>query len=178
MTPLASDNEAVPRSRQSSLLVFLMLALASPVAAQEVVTGTAEVIDADILKIGTQRVILWGIDAPERTQGCGLDGALWGCYEAARRALELLSGRGEISCTLLGEADPFGRRLGLCLAGAEDIGAEMVRHGMALAYSDQTPDYEPIQIEAITAGIGLWHPGVQFVEPWIFRMSITPGGFR
>ena len=143
-----------------------------------IVTGAARVIDADILIVAGQRVILWGIDAPERPQTCGLNGELWGCYDAARRALELLSGRGELSCALTGEPDPFGRIHGVCMAGTEDINAEMVRQGIALAFTEQTADYEPVQLEAIMAGVGLWQPGAVFEEPWIWRHGHTPGGFR
>jgi endonuclease YncB( thermonuclease family) len=144
----------------------------------DVVTGAAEVIDADILKIGQQRVILWGIDAPERAQTCRRDGEHWGCYDAARRTLELLAGRGEVTCYLRGEADPFGRRHGVCESGGEDLAAEMVRKGMALAFADQTEEYAPVQIEAIAAEAGLWNIGVEFREPWEFRRTNTPGGYR
>ena len=144
----------------------------------DIVSGEAEVIDADILRIGNQRVILWGIDAPERSQTCQRDGQRWGCYDAARRALELLAGRAEVTCYLQGEADPFGRRHGVCESGGEDLAAEMVRQGMALAWEEQTDAYVPAQIEAIAAQRGLWHLGVQFREPWEFRKANTPGGYR
>lgn len=161
-----------------TLALLMTPALAAAARAGDEVSGPARVLDADILIIDKQRVILWGVDAPERSQTCGADGKLWGCYDAARRALELLSGRGEVRCTLTGEPDPFNRRFGVCMAGDEDIGAELIRQGLALAYSDQTDAYEAIQLEAITAGVGLWQPGVVFEEPWIFRLRNTPGGYR
>lgn len=142
------------------------------------VLGAAEVIDADILKIGPQRVILWGVDAPERSQQCIQDGEVWGCHEAARRSLELLAGRGEVTCVLTGEADPFNRRLGVCESGGEDLGAEMIRQGMALAYVEQSEDYAPLQAEAIAAEVGVWAIGVEMQAPWDFRRENTPGGFR
>ena len=130
------------------------------VQAQDIISGPARVIDADILIVAGQRVILWGLDAPERPQPCHLDGKEWGCYDVSKRTLEALSSRGDVQCVLTGEADPFGRR-----------------HG-ALAFSEQSTDYEPQQIEAITAGVGLWQPGAEFMEPWIWRRANTPGGFR
>ena len=54
----------------------------------------------------------------------------------------------------------------------------MVRKGMALAFSEQTADYEPQQLEAITEGVGLWQPGAKFEEPWVWRRGHTPGGYR
>ncbi|MGZ9809327.1 thermonuclease family protein [Pseudoroseicyclus sp. H15] len=143
------------------------------------VTGAAEVIDADILVVGgQQRVILWGIDAPERSQTCRLDSREWGCYDAARRALQSMAERGEVTCTLYGEPDPFNRYYGQCLSNGEDLGEAMVKAGLAMAYLEQTDDYELAQIDAITAGVGLWQPGAEFVEPWEFRRTNTPGGYR
>ena len=157
------------------------MTLAAPAPAEtptETLSGEARVIDADILIVEGRRVILWGLDAPERSQVCGLDGQAWGCYDVAKRTLEALAGRGKITCILTGEPDPFGRRHGVCTFGSEDINAEMVRKGVALAFSEQTTDYEPQQLEAITAGVGLWQPGAQFDEPWVWRRSHSPGGYR
>ena len=142
------------------------------------ISGDARVIDADILIVQGKRVILWGLDAPERSQTCVLDGKEWGCYDVAKRTLEALAGRGPIECTLTGDADPFGRRHGVCTYGSEDLNAQMVQKGMALAFVEQTPDYEPQQLQAIADGAGLWQPGVTFEEPWIWRRAHTPGGFR
>jgi endonuclease YncB( thermonuclease family) len=142
------------------------------------ITGTPEVLDSDILKFGTQRVLLWGIDAPEKKQTCQLNGKLWGCYDVAFRYLQLLSGRGEVTCTYKGDPDPFGRRFGVCQSGGQDLNAEMVRAGMALAFDEESEDYDAAMAEAITAGVGLWQLGVDFEEPWVFRRRETPGGYR
>jgi endonuclease YncB( thermonuclease family) len=142
------------------------------------IRGMAEVIDADILSIGTQRVILWGIDAPERRQTCQLNGEVWGCYDVAFRQLQLLAGRGEVVCYFHGDPDPFGRRFGICESGGADLNAEMVKAGLALAYEAETDAYLPQMAEAIAAGVGLWQIGAKFEEPWEFRRRETPGGFR
>ncbi len=161
-------------------LAFAMMA-ATPALAEtpvEIVTGEARVIDADILIVAGKRIILWGLNAPERSQVCNLDSNEWGCYHVAKRTLEALAGRGEIQCTLVGEPDPFGRRHGVCTFGAEDLNAQMVRKGMALAFSEQTADYGPQQLKAITEGVGPWQPGAKFEEPWVWRRGHTPGGYR
>lgn len=155
--------------------------LGTPASAQSEetqISGIPEVIDADILKFGQQRVILWGVDAPERPQTCQMNGALWGCYDVAKRQLELLAGRGEVTCVYKGEPDPFGRRYGVCTSGGEDLNAEMVKSGLALAFEDQSDDYLLEMADAITAGVGLWQVGVNFEEPWIFRRRETRGGYR
>ena len=68
----------------------LVLAQASGVSAAEV-SGPARVIDGDTLDIGTTRVRLFGIDAPESAQRCK-DAKLaeWACGRSATRALESL----------------------------------------------------------------------------------------
>ena len=142
------------------------------------ISGSPEVIDADVLKFGKQRVILWGIDAPEKNQTCQMNGQLWGCYDAAFRYLQLLAGSGEVTCTYKSDPDPFGRRFGVCTSGGEDLNAEMVKAGMALAFDEQTEDYDAAMADAITAAVGLWQPGVKFEEPWVFRRRETPGGYR
>ena len=166
------------------LVPFLIGALlASPAVAQlpyvETVEGPARAIDADVIIVGDQqRVILWGIDAPERTQYCLVNNERWGCYEAALRTLQALASRGTVTCVLVGEADPFNRRYGVCESGGEDINAAMVRAGMALAFLEQSDDYLPEQDEAIVAQTGLWQLGVEFQEPWIWRRRENPGGYR
>ena len=165
-----------------SFIIIMLSALSAPAqdAAQnaDVVTGDAEILDGDVIKIGPQRVILWGVDAPERNQSCYKDGDRWGCADAAKRTLELLAGRGEVTCFLTGDADPFGRRYGVCESGGDAINEQMVRRGMALAYLDQSTDYVEAQMDAITDAVGLWEVGVEFEEPWAFRLQNTPGGFR
>ena len=154
------------------LLIFFCVVLAFPISAQEeTVTGTARVIDSDAIVVDDQRIMLWGIDSLERPQTCSINGRIWGCRDAAIRLLETLSGRATVSCTLIGEPDVFGRRFGVCESGGQDINAEMVRQGLALAYTEQSDDYLDEQIEAIEAQIGLWQPGVNFIEPWIYRQG-------
>lgn len=183
---MPSDTDRTKHFRKLWTLVLSMVALGmAPLAVQvqaqtlpDGISGMAEVIDADIIRIGNQRVILWGIDAPERRQTCRLNGEIWGCYDVAFRQLQLLAGRGEVNCVYYGDPDPFGRRFGVCESGGQDLNAEMVKAGHALAYSEETDAYLPQMGEAIASGLGLWQIGAIFEEPWEFRRRETPGGFR
>jgi endonuclease YncB( thermonuclease family) len=186
---MPSDNGRSPRIPKSWTLGVSIVLLAGAMcgaltgsaqaqAQANSISATPDAIDADVLKFGTQRVILWGIDAPEKNQTCQMNGQLWGCYDAAFRHLQLLAGRGEVTCTYKSDPDPFGRRFGVCESGGEDLNAEMVRAGMALAFDEQSTDYDGAMADAITAGVGLWQPGVKFEEPWVFRRRETPGGYR
>jgi endonuclease YncB( thermonuclease family) len=152
--------------------------MGAPAHANDEISGSAHVIDADILRIDQQRVILWGLDAPERDQPCYKDGQKWGCHGAARRTLELLAGRGEVVCYLLGDPDPFNRRHGVCESGGTDINGEMVNRGMAVAWEAQSSDYVEQQLDAIENERGIWSVGVEFILPWEYRRLNTPGGYR
>lgn len=144
----------------------------------ETVSGRAEAINADILKVGEQRVVLWGIDAPDPGQPCSLNGRPWGCFDAAMRALQIMVSRGPVTCLLTDQTDPYKRAYGVCEIGGEDVGGALVSSGLALAYPAETEAYAPMQQEAIAASVGLWQPGVQFQLPWEWREIESPGAYR
>ncbi|ODS87182.1 MAG: hypothetical protein BGO83_08485 [Devosia sp. 66-14] len=160
-------------------LAALALTLAvSGAVAQDVVSGAAKVVDADIIMVDKQRVILWAVDAPERPQKCYVGELLWDCYGAARQALGELIGSGEASCTLTpGEPDKFNRRYGVCTSAGKDIGAELVRLGMARAFLEQGDDYVAQEEEAKAAQIGVFQPGAKIDAPWEFRKT-DPRNYR
>lgn len=165
------------RTKLGLAVVAMTLAVSGAVA-QEVVTGAAKVVDADIIMVEKQRVILWAVDAPERPQKCFVGDLLWDCYGAARQALGELLASGEASCTLQpGEPDKFNRRYGVCTSAGRDIGAELVRLGMARAYGEQGPDYVAQEEEARVAAIGVFQAGAKVDAPWEFRKT-DPRNYR
>jgi endonuclease YncB( thermonuclease family) len=155
-----------------------MALAAGSALAQEVVSGPAKVIDGDIIQVDKTRVILWGVDAPERTQKCKVGSLEWACYEAARTGLGELIAAGEASCTLTADKpDVFARRYGVCTSAGKDIGGEMVRLGFARAYVDQAPDYLAQEEEAKVAKAGIWQDGADVMDPWVWRKR-DPRGYR
>src|SRR4051794_36138869 len=73
------------------------------------ITGTAHVLDGDTLEIGTTRIRLFGIDAPEGAQTCkDPRGGTWACGRSARRALERLTTGQAVTCRGRG-IDDYGR---------------------------------------------------------------------
>ena len=161
-----------------SLPAFALVLAVSGVSAQEVVTGAAKVVDADIIMVEKQRVILWAVDAPERPQKCFVGDLTWDCYGAARQALGELLASGEASCTLQpGEPDKFNRRYGVCTSAGKDVGAELVRLGMARAYVDQAPDYVAQEEEAKVAAVGVFQVGAKVDAPWDWRKT-DPRNYR
>lgn len=161
-----------------SLAALALIASVSGAAAQEVISGAAKVVDADIVMVDKQRVILWAVDAPERPQKCFVGELLWDCYGAARQALGELIASGEASCTLTpGEPDKFNRRYGVCTSAGMDIGAELVRRGMARAFVEQGEDYVAQEDEAKAAALGVFQPGAKIDAPWEFRKT-DPRNYR
>lgn len=59
------------------------------------------------------------------------------------------------------------RLIAVCFVGNQDINAEMVRQGWALAYQRYSMDYVDYEKTAKVARKGLWQG--QFVPPWEWR---------
>jgi len=134
-------------------------------------SGVARVIDADIIAIGKQRIILWGVDAPERNQTCRLGGREWGCWQAAARNLQTLAEDRNVHCEPYGERDPLGRVFAVCHSGDVDIGQAMVKSGLARAYVKQSDLYAGVEKEAKSAKVGLWQNSAKSVAPWVWRLT-------
>ena len=129
------------------------------------------VIDADTVDIDGARWRLAGIDAPESRQTCRAWGRTWACGVAATEALR--SRAAGMSCAG-SETDRYGRSLGVCSSGGEDLGAWLVVNGWALAYRQYAEDYTDEEDEARSKGRGM-HRGA-FVVPWDWRRGERLGG--
>lgn len=128
----------------------------------ETIAGTARAADGDTLTLNGHRIRLLGVDAPEMAQACRRDGAAWNCGTAARARLGELLKRGAIECRTVG-VDRYGRTLARCHAGEDDLGAVLVREGLAVAYGG----YEHEEGLAQAERRGLW--GAEFDRPQDWR---------
>lgn len=126
--------------------------------------------DGDTIRSGQLRIRLHGIDAPERQQHCTTpEGARWACGNAARDALKtLVASVAALDCQIT-DVDRYGRLIMRCFAGEVDVGARLVRTGMALAYRRYADDYIADEEAARAARLGLW--AGQFDAPWDWRRS-------
>ena len=98
-------------------------------------TGVPRIVDGDTLAIGSTKVRLQGIDAPETDQVClNANGDHWTCGIEARDQLAVHIGGREIRCSSNG-IDAYQRTLGTCYLAQEDLNAWMVQQGWALAYA-------------------------------------------
>ena len=160
-------------------LALMMPLLAAPALAQsaDTVTGSGRTVDADIIMVDKQRVILWGVDAPERDQICTIGDQKWACWDGAKNAMDAILATGEVTCTLTGDKDPFGRRHGTCTIDGKDVGESFVRSGYGRAYVEQTDAYLAAEAEAKADKLGVWQEGAKVDDPWVWRKR-NPGGFR
>ena len=128
----------------------------APVPRHDRFSGIARVVDGDTIDVGTTRVRLEGIDAPESGQTCHrrFIGS-WACGNSATDHLrKLVEGR-TVECDNRG-SDKFGRVLGVCYAGGVDINATMVREGLAWAFVRYSSTYVAVEQEARAARRGIW----------------------
>ena len=122
------------------------------------------VIDADTVDVDGTRYRLFGIDAPETDQTCRAWGRTWDCGAAATEAL--MSRAEGMSCEGSG-TDIYGRVIGVCSSGGEDLNAWLVANGWAIAYRRYAEDYVGQEDEARSNRRGI-HRG-EFIEPWRWR---------
>jgi endonuclease YncB( thermonuclease family) len=158
---------------QNRVLLGLLVALAvaavaylSNQPAGEKISGRASVTDGDSLNIGSTRIRLHAVDAPEGRQPCQRNGAPWRCGEAAAAKLRELVGTGQIVCTKT-DTDNYGRTVAICSNGSADLGRELVLAGLALAYRQFGDDYVDEEAQARAARRGVW--AGTFTPPWDWR---------
>ena len=125
-------------------------------------TGESRVVDGDTLDVGSRRVRLAGIDAPERGQQClGATGEEEPCGETARRILADFVGRGQVTCTPI-ELDRYSRVIATCEHGGADLAEVMVVAGYAVSAGR----YEEAQYDARAAKRGIWGGSFELPAEW------------
>lgn len=134
-------------------------------------TSEVRVIDADTVDIDGTRYRLSGIDAPEAGQTCRAWGRTWDCGVAATDALAT---RAEGMRCEGSDTDRFGRTIGVCGSGGEDLNAWLVANGWALAYRQYSRAYVGEEAQARSNRRGI-HRG-EFIEPWRWRAGERLGG--
>lgn len=154
--------------RHAALSGVALAVLIGEAPAAGSVAGTARVIDGDTLVVGTVTVRLHGIDAPEMGQICrDVEGVGTDCGAVARDRLSELADGVAVECR--GEtSDGYGRRLAVCAtAGVPDLGAALVREGLARAFVRYSDDYRAVEAEARRRQAGLWSGTAE--APWDYR---------
>jgi endonuclease YncB( thermonuclease family) len=129
-------------------------------------TGPADaaprVTDGDTLKQGGTTYRLWGIDAPELAQTCG-DG--WPAGRMAATKLKALTAGRTIVCQDK-DRDRYGRTVAICRANGEDLGAILVREGLAWAFVRYSRGYVGQEEEARVERLGVHAHDCQPARKW------------
>jgi endonuclease YncB( thermonuclease family) len=128
--------------------------------------------DGDSFAIGTRRLRLKGIDAPEYRQTCkDANGADWPCGRTARAALEKLLTQPGLACDAEAH-DRYSRSLATCrTTQTTDIAAAQVTDGMAV--SDEyygSRSYGDEEDAARNAKRGVWQGA--FALPKDYRAAL------
>jgi endonuclease YncB( thermonuclease family) len=115
-----------------------------------------------------QRLRLYGVDAFEGKQTCrDAAGQAWACGAVATARLKQLVDSPGFSCSIDHELmDRHAREFAVCTLGGEDVGAVLVREGLAFAYG-RGGQYLPYEAEAKQRHRGAW--AGSFVRPQYFR---------
>lgn len=159
--------------RRALIIAAAVGFLAAPAPAGEPLEGAARVRDGDTLVVGGVPVRMRGADAFESAQICTLvfpeapgRRASWPCGAAATEGLAALIGDQSVTCWPTG-TDRYRRFVADCRAAGADLGAELVRQGLALAYRKYDDRYVLDELEAWMWARGAWRG--RFVEPWRWR---------
>lgn len=131
------------------------------------IIGVASVIDGDTLEIHGERIRLWGVDAPERSQTCEVAGSPWRCGSDAANVLDARIARRTVTCEVV-DRDRYDRTVARCAVGGESINAWLVSSGLAVEnprYSRGA--YTAEQRDAQASSRGVWKS--RFEMPWDWR---------
>jgi endonuclease YncB( thermonuclease family) len=131
--------------------------------------GVTSVIDGDTIEIHGQRFRLFGIDAPESKQLC-YDAAdkPYRCGQVAANALRNLIGRQTVACAKK-DVDRYKRIVAKCFVNEQDLGANLVSKGLAVAYVRYSQEYVSAEATARSRKYGLWAGA--FEMPWDWRKA-------
>lgn len=131
------------------------------------IIGQAKVIDGDTVQVGSQRIRLQGMDAPETDQVClDRNGDRWTCGLTAKEQLTKHANNGPWTCRGTAK-DRFGRLIATCEANSENVQKWMVQNGWALSFVRYSHVYDADEAEARSAKAGLWAGA--FIAPWDWR---------
>jgi len=152
--------------RRLSLLPLLIVLSFDPAVAADFI-GVPRIVDGDTVQIGSAKIRLQGIDAPETDQIC-LDAnrKRWSCGLEARNRL-IAKGGGKVWSCRSSSVDRYGRALASCEADGTNLNRWLVRSGWALSFTRYSREYDADESVARDATAGLWSGA--FIAPWDWR---------
>lgn len=160
--------------RAQHLLLAVGLGCLASSSSAQIVDGRAQVVDGDTLRVGDQKVRLYGIDAPESSQTCQRGGAAWRCGEESTRQLAALVQGHSVECKASGH-DAYGRLLAVCFSHAIELNRRMVELGWAVAFRKYSDAYIAEEAKAMAARRGIWSSSFDLPQDYRSSQRGFPG---
>ena len=148
------------------LIFFIFFFFFNGTQNQKLISGKAKIIDGDTIHIGSNKIRLHGIDAPELNQDCNYDNKKWKCGQQSKKFLLNLINLDEVSCQVK-TVDRYQRYIAICFVNNLNINEMMVKNGWAIAYRYYSKDYVDEEFIAKKNKVGIWKG--KFIEPYLFR---------
>ena len=139
------------------------------------ISGNAQIIDGDTIKINSKRIRLHGIDAPEFKQMCKKPYLTiisftftkdYPCGKISTQKLQKKINNKVITCKIL-DIDRYKRLIGECYKRNLNLNSWLVSNGYAVAYRKYSKKYVSNEINAKNEKKGLWQG--KFEMPWDYR---------
>ena len=139
------------------------------------ISGNAQIIDGDTIKINSKKIRLYGIDAPEFKQMCKQTYLTiifftftkdYPCGKISTEKLKKKINNKVITCKIL-DVDRYKRFIGECYKRNLNLNSWLVSNGYAVAYRKYSKKYISNEINAKNEKKGLWQG--KFEMPWDFR---------
>ena len=139
------------------------------------ISGNAQIIDGDTIKINSKKIRLHGIDAPEFKQMCKKPYLTiiffnftkdYPCGKISTQKLQKKINNKVITCKIL-DIDRYKRLIGECYKRNLNLNSWLVSNGYAVAYRKYSKKYISNEITAKNKKKGIWQG--KFEMPWDYR---------
>ena len=147
------------------LLIFFVI-FYCPITLAESIKGRAKIIDGDTIRIGKNKIRLYGIDAPEINQTCTFNKIIWECGLDSSQALESMISEKEVQCEIV-DIDRYKRFVAKCFVRNIYLNQYMVQNGWAVAYRYYSDDFIKNEEIAKKNKAGIWQG--KFLDPYLYR---------
>ena len=139
------------------------------------ISGNAQIIDGDTIKINSKKIRLHGVDAPESKQMCKKPYLTiifftftkdYPCGKISTQKLQKKINNKVITCKIL-DIDRYKRLIGECYKRNLNLNSWLVSNGYAVAYRKYSNKYISNEINAKNEKKGIWQG--KFEMPWDYR---------
>ena len=139
------------------------------------ISGNAQIIDGDTIKINSKKIRLNGIDAPEFKQMCKKTYLTiifftftkdYPCGKISTEKLKKKINNKVITCKIL-DIDRYKRLIGECYKRNLNLNSWLVSNGHAVAYRKYSKKYVSYETNAKNEKLGVWQG--KFEMPWDYR---------